>query len=84
MTAVGVEDFREEVTDDVLDLTAEALGTVAVDGQNASFEIVGAHETEGALDDLAVTGFAFANPGFGYALDGDVDASRDDESDLSS
>ena len=57
---------------------------MAVDGQNASFEIVGAHETEGALDDLAVTGFAFANPGFGYALDGDVDAIRDDESDLSS
>src|SRR5258708_17448966 len=54
-----------------------------VDGEEGAFEVVGADHDEGALDDLAVAGFALAEGGLGGALGGDVDACGDDEADLS-
>ena len=43
---------------------------------------MGAHHTERSFDELTVTGFALAEGGLGGALDGDVDSSGDDESNL--
>ena len=57
-------------------------GAVAVDGEDAAFEVVGADHAERTFDELAVAGFALAEGGFGDALHGDVDAGGDDEGDL--
>ena len=77
------DELAEGVVEHGIDGAADGLCTVSVDGDEISFEVVGADDAEGAFDKLAVAGFAFAESGFGGALGGDVDASGDDEADLS-